>query len=201
MNIGYMAARAAPKLFRALRRNGLWFMTKQDLLDVLKAHPQGVSRSTDAIFWFCQAWHDGDDDLYKIMAALPESYVPRPWSPLPTKKDPRTGTEVVNPNYDPVLTELIELLERSFIKTIVTPELRPVKLADVREGHVLTAGSHFLHIPNRWPCRVYRQHGALGVFCSAEAASHGVIRLTPDSKVGFQPLTEDAQGFVVGFRR
>lgn len=190
MNIGLVAMQAAPKVCNALRNIGMWPMTKQDMIDVLKNHP----RAKDAIFWFCQAWHSGEDDLYQIMCSL--DFEPRPWSMTAHVKDPKTGFLVNNPLYDPVLIDLLQQLE--VLAPVVEPPLNPVKLADVKEGQVLTAGSSFHCLQNRWPCRVYRHHGALGVACSG--AVHGV-KLLPGSETTFHPLTEDKDGFVIGFRR
>lgn len=176
---------------RHLRRKGMWDMTKQDLVDALRGHP----RANDAIFWFCQAWHSGDDDLYKIMCAM--DYTPRPWSDNPMVKDPSTGKLISNPKYDPDLVELLNVLAARF-ESIVEPPLLSVMLRDVREGQVLTADGGFPCILANWPCRVYRHHGALGVQCSGGV--HG-IRLLPGSEVTFHPLTEDERGYVVGFKR
>lgn len=162
-------------------------MTKQDFLDALKEHPRAI----DAIFWYCQAWHDGEDDLYRIMCEL--DFTPRPWSDSPTIGDTLTP----NPNYDPVLVDMLSTLDEAFTP-ITTPPLRPVKLKNVREGHVLTADKGFPCIVGNWPCRVFRHHGALGVQCSGGV--HG-IRLLPGSEVTFHPLTEDERGYVVGFKR
>lgn len=179
MNIGLMAIMAAPTICRALRNVGMFPMTKQDLLDALKGHP----KAPEAAFWFCYAWHSGvDSDLYKIMCDESLGYVPSParhWS------------------RDPEVTELLSRLDSTFGPLVEHP-YQPVKLADVKEGEVLIAGSHFPCITNRWPCRVYRHHGALGVACSGGV--HGV-KLLPGSETTFHPLTADDAGYVIGFRR
>lgn len=186
MNIGYLAMRAAPKVCRALRHKGVWYVTKQDMIDALKNHP----RANDAIFWYCQAWHNGDDDLYRIMCSM--DYTPRPWSPHPKLPD---GSP--NKNYDPDLTALMNRLATVFDKIAESPMQR-IMLRDVREGHVLTHDGTFPCIAKGWPCKVFKHHGGLGVQCSG--GIHGV-RLLPGSEATFHPFTEDQQGYVVGFRR
>lgn len=177
MNIGYQAIRFAPHTCRALRNMGMFPMTKQDLLDCLKGHPN----ADEAIFWWCYAWHSGaESDLYRIMCA--SSYVPlvgRKWAE------------------DPGVVECFARLDAAF-GPLVEHDYEPVKLADVKEGQVLIAGNHFPCITAKWPCRVYRWHGALGVACSG--AVHG-IKLLPGSETTFHPLTEDEHGNVIGFRR
>lgn len=157
----------------------MWPMTKQDLLDALKNHP----KAPEAIFWWCYAWNAGaDSDLYNIMCDDTLGYVPslaRKWAD------------------DPEIVDLLARLDHTFGPLVEHP-LQPVKLALVREGQVLVAGSHFPCIINRWPCRVYRHHGALGVACSGGV--HGV-KLLPGSETTFHPLTEDRHGYVIGFRR
>lgn len=177
MNIGLLAVRAAPHLCRALRNIGLFPMQRQDLLDALKNHPKAPA----AIFWWCYAWHSGvGSDLYAIMCDSGLGYVPHPtWAK------------------DPEIVDLIGRLDTLF-GPLVEHAYNPVKLADVKEGEVLIAGEHFPCIVNRWPCRVYRHHGALGVACSGGV--HG-IRLLPGSETTFHPLTEDERGYVIGFRR
>lgn len=179
MNIGLVAVHAAPHLCRALRNIGLFPMTKQDLLDALKGHP----KAPEAIFWFCYAWHAGPTtDLYKIMCDDTLGYIPstgRQWS---------TDEEVIG---------LLSRLDEVF-GPLVEHAYQPVKLSDVKEGEILVAGSHFPCIVDRWPCRVYRHHGALGVACTGSV--HGV-KLLPGSETTFHPLTEDTQGYVIGFRR
>lgn len=171
--------RAAPRACRALRNIGLWPMTKQDLFDALKNHP----KANEAIFWWCYAWHSGvDSDLYKIMCDDTLGYAPSParkWAD------------------DPDVIDLLAKLDSTF-GPLVESAYQPVKLADVKEGQVLVAGSHFPCLLNRWPCRVYKHHGALGVACSGGV--HG-IKLLPGSETTFHPLTEDTNGYVIGFRR
>lgn len=191
MNIGLLAVRAAPHLCRSLRNVGLFPMTKQDLIDALKNHP----KASEAIFWWCYCWHSGSgSDLYRIMCDDSLGFVP----------DPRrtTAAFVIDPNgnlacVDPEVEELISRLDQTF-GPLVEHAYQPVKLADVKEGEVLIAGSDWLCINKRWPCRVYRYHGALGVACSGGV--HGV-KLLPGSETTFHPLTEDTNGYVIGFRR
>lgn len=167
-------------------------MTKEDFISVLRGHP----RTNDAIYWFCQAWHSGDDDLYKIMCSL--DFTPRPWSDNPMIEDrARPGRFIANPNYDPDLVGLLTRLNDAF-HPVVQPEFECVRLDAVKEGQVLTAGDQFACIRNKWPCRVYRHHGALGVECSGGV--HGV-KLLPGSERTFHRLTEDENGYVVGFLR
>lgn len=154
-------------------------MKKQDLLDCLKGHPNAA----EAIFWWCYAWHGGEGtDLYAIMCDDQLGYVPNPHK---------------NFRDDPGVVECFARLDAAF-GPLVEHDLKPVKLADVKEGQVLIAGSDWLCINRRWPCRVYRHHGALGVACSG--AVHGV-KLLPGSETTFHPLQEDPNGYVIGFRR
>lgn len=165
-------------------------MTKQDFLDALKDHP----RAPDAIFWFCQAWHSGDDDLYKIMCAL--DFTPKPWSDNPTIKAP-DGALILNPNYDPILVGLLLRLSTVF-NPVVEPAFERVKMADVREGQVLTSDGGFPCITPKWPSRVFTHHGALGVQCSGGLHN---VKLLPGSESTFHPLQEDPEGYVIGFVR
>lgn len=152
-------------------------MTKQDLLDALGGHP----KADEAIFWWSYCWHAGEGtDLYKIMCE--STYIP---SPARRWMD------------DIEIADCFSKLDAAF-GPLVEHNYKPVKLADVKEGQVLVAGSHFACLVNRWPCRVYRHHGTLGVACSGGV--HGV-KLLPGSETTFHPLTEDKDGFVVGFRR
>lgn len=152
-------------------------MTKQDLLDVLR----GYAKHEEAIFWWAYAWHSGaGSDLYKIMCE--STYIPvagRKWSE------------------DPDVVQCFAKLDAVF-QPLVEHDYKLVRIEDVQEGQVLIAGSHFPCILNRWPCRVYRHHGALGVACSGGV--HGV-KLLPGSETTFHPLTADDKGHVVGFRR
>lgn len=151
-------------------------MTKQDLLDVLRGHPN----AEEAIFWWAYAWHSGEgSDLYKIMC---ESQ----YAPDPQRKW----------RDDPAVIECIEKLDAVFMP-LVEHDYKLVAFKDVQEGQILIAGQHFPCLPNRWPCRVYRWHGALGVECNI---LHGV-KLAPGSERPFHPLVEDAHGNVEGFRR
>lgn len=191
MNIGLLAVRAAPHACRALRNIGLWPMTKQDLIDTLKNHP----KAPEAIFWWCYCWHSGEgSDLYEIMCDDSLGYIPN-WND--NVRDPISG--IVSPRWrnDPEVIECIRWLDERF-GPLVEHSYQPVKLAAVKEGQVLIAGSHFPCIIERWPCRVYRHHGALGVACTGSV--HGV-KLLPGSETTFHPLTEDTQGYVIGFRR
>ncbi len=151
-------------------------MTKQDLLDVLRGEPN----AEEAIFWFAYSWHTGvGSDLYKILCDSP--YIPDPkrrWAD------------------DPDVIRCIEKLDAVFLPLVV-PDYKPVKLADVQEGQVLIAGEHHACLPNRWPCRVYRWRGSLGVQCHI---LHGVS-LAAGQSAHFHPLTENAAGYVVGFAR
>lgn len=166
-------------------------MTKADFEKVLRGHP----RTNDAIFWYCQAWHSGDDDLYKIMCAL--DFTPRPWSDNPMRHNPTTRALEANPNYDPELTDLLYRLSVVF-NPVVEPAFERVMLRDVKEGQVLTADGGFACICDKWPSRVFRHHGALGVQCSG--GIHG-IKLLPGSESTFHPLQEDSKGYVIGFVR
>lgn len=165
--------------------------TLRDFLDVIGEHP----RWRDAVYWYCQAWHNGDDDLYRIMCSL--DFTPKPWSTDEFKLDSATDLMVPNSTYDPDLVMLLTKLDGVFIHD-TEPPLRPVKMKDVREGHVLTADGGFPCIVGNWPCRVYKHHGALGVQCSGGV--HG-IKLLPGSETTFHPLQEDVEGDVIGFRR
>lgn len=152
-------------------------MTKQDLLDAIRGEP----KAEEAIFWFCFAWNDGvHGDLYDIL--VKSKVIPD-----------------VNSNWcgDPDVKRLVERLTTVFGPLVEHP-LMPVLIEDVHEGHILTAGSHFNCIRKRWPCRVYRHHGVLGVACSGGV--HGV-RLLPGSETTFHPLKANDAGIVEGFRR
>lgn len=180
MNIGYEMIRAVPQACRAFRNMGMFVMTKQDLFDCLRGRPFAA----EAIFWWCYAWHSGaESDLYNIMCDDQLGFVPDPRKP-----DFRTNADVVR-NFS--------LLDSAF-GPLVEHDFEPVKLADVKEGQVLIAGSDWKCLNKRWPCRVYRHHGALGVACSG--APHG-IKLLPGSETTFHPLQEDTEGYVIGFRR
>jgi hypothetical protein len=164
---------------RDARDLGLFEMTKQDLLDALRGQPKAAC----AIFWWAYAWHSGvDSDLYKIMCDDQLGYIP----------DPKH-----NWSMDPEVTKCFAILDAKF-GPLVEHAYQPVKLADVKEGQVLIAGKQFACITNRWPCRVYRHHGALGVACSGGV--HG-IKLLPGSETTFHELKEDRFGYVIGFRR
>lgn len=178
MNIGLMAMRAAPKLCRSLRNVGMWPMTKQDLFDALKNHPLAPA----AIFWWCHCWHGGvGTDLYRIMCDDSLGYIP----------DPN-----VNATKDPEIVKLLMVLDQTF-GPLVENALLPVKLKDVQEGQILIHDGGFPCLPLRWPCRVYRWHGSLGVECSI---LHGV-KLAAGTSKPFHPLQEDERGYVVGFQR
>lgn len=152
-------------------------MTKQDMLDVLRGEPN----AEEAIFWWAYCWHSGaGSDLYQIMCD--SSYIP-----LQDRKFAE----------DPMVVRCIEKLDRAF-GPLVEHDYKPVKITDVREGQVLIAGSNFPCILPKWPCRVYRHHGELGVACSGGV--HGV-KLLPGSETTFHPFRIDAEGIIEGFRR
>lgn len=169
----------APKVCRALRNKGLFPMTKQDMLDVLRGEP----KAEEAIFWWCHAWHGGvGTDLYKIQCE--SSYIPdrtRMWH-----KDPDV-IRCIADKLDPAFLPLVRL------------DYRRVKLADVQEGQILVAGEHHTCLPNRWPCRVYRWRGSLGVECFVVHMPG--VKLAPGQSAQFHPLTEDDSGYIKGFRR
>lgn len=174
-------------------------MTKQDLLDVLGNHP----KAPEAIFWWCVAWHSGvGSDLYTTLCDETLGYTPNPKDNVTMQGvNPATGkTEdrtVPRWYVDPEIHECFNKLEAA-CGPMVQYEYLPVKLADVREGHVLIAGARHACLTDKWPCRVFRSHGALGVTCSERF--HG-IHLLPGSEPYFHPLIEDKNGFVAGFRR
>lgn len=152
-------------------------MKHQDLADVLRGH----SKAEEAIYWFAYSWHAGlGSDLYKVLCE--SSYIPtigRKW------RD------------DPDIIHCFERLDAVFQPLQEHPYL-PVRIEDVREGHVLIAGVNFPCLPPKWPCKVYPWHGSLGVACSG--AVHGVT-LLPGSETTFHPFRIDNDGFIIGFRR
>lgn len=128
----------------------------------------GEPKADQAIFWFAYAWHSGkDSDLYRVMRESP--YTPPPY----TKFDD-----------DPDIVRMFGVLEREFGPMIEVP-YQPVRLDDVQEGDVLIAGSHFLCLRNRWPCRVVTWDGFLCVACDQ----------------GMHRLRADERGLVAGFRQ
>lgn len=180
-----VALSLAPALVGFVYQNvGGFAVTLKDMRDVLKGH----TNIEEAIFWWCYAWHSGkSSDFYRIMCEVP-------YHPMPGRK----FTD------DPLTVQSIHKLDEAF-KPCVTHEYMPVKLADVHEGDVLIAGRSFLCLLNRWPCRVYKHNGALGVACGGGVNHIGT--LPADVAKGrkdewfFHPLREDDKGYVVGFRR
>ncbi len=168
-------------------------MTKQDLFDALKNHPL----APEAIFWWCHCWHGGvGTDLYRIMCDDSLGYIPDPNRRAPTK--------------DPEIVKLFAVLDHTF-GPLTENALLPVRLREVREGQILIHADRehedpilgtqitpwFPCLPQRWPCRVYRHHGGLGVECSI---LHG-IKLLPGTSRPFHPLQDDGRGYVIGFCR
>jgi hypothetical protein len=150
-------------------------MTLQDLRDALKHHP----KADTAIFWWAFMWTSGrDSDIYKILTTVPY--------------DPPVGYDV---SKDPEAAPLIQKLDDMFGPMVEHP-LQPVKYADVYEGDILIAGEHFLCLLKRWPCRVYRKGGTIGVACGG-----GVNHIGKPGEHFWHPLQEDDKGFVIGFRR
>ena len=143
-------------------------MNLRDLRDVYD--------NSEAIFWFCYAWHNGRDDLYRAM--------------VETDFDPdqhRTGRP------DPHGLLILRDAYEKRIGPLVESPLWRVRLGDVVEGDVLASDPNkfaCIMTGTRWPCRVHRWHGALGVHC---VESH-------DTRYPGHQLTADAKGFVEGFK-
>lgn len=167
-------------------------ITKQVLLDALK--DQAPEKAREAIFWWTFAWHSGvGSDLYTILCDESLGYTPDPTNNV---VDPVSKTTTPRWHSDPDIHVCFNKLDAKF-GPMIEYELQPTRLRDVAEGHILVSGSHFHCILDRWPCRVFRSHGALGVRCSEKF--HGVD-LLPGSEPYFHPLTE-VNGYVIGFRR
>lgn len=144
----------------------------------------GRAKAACAIFWWCYAWHSGaGSSLYKILCSDQLGYVP----------DPRH-----NWRDDPEIKQCFTILDSRF-GPFAEYDYQPVKLADVKEGDILIAGSDHLCLLNRWPCRVYRWHGTLGVACSGSGLHK--LALAKNAETYFHPLQEDDNGHIVGFRR
>lgn len=181
-----IAASVAPAVVGFMYQNvGGFAVTLQDMRDVVRGNPN----ADEAIFWWSYAWHSGkQSDFYRIMCEVP-------YQPTPGRKF----------SEDPLTVEGIQKLDEAF-KPCVEHAYQPVKLADVEEGDVLVAGAHFVCLLNRWPCRVYKHHGALGVACGGGVRHVG----TPVPELAakgnkdnyyWHPLTADNDGIVIGFRR
>lgn len=178
-------------------------ITKQDLFGSLKNHP----KAAEAIFWWCFCWHSGaGSDLYTIMCDETLGYRPNPNDNVQIPDVNHLGGFRTEPRWsvDPEIHDLFAILDNNFGPIVnpgagVDPDpYRPIMLRDVREGQVLIAGTAFGCVTHRWPCRVIRQGSVLGVTCSERF--HG-IDLQPGSEGYFHSLTEDSEGYVIGFRR
>lgn len=158
-------------------------ITLQDMRDALK----GQNKADEAIFWFCSAWHHGkQSDLYRVM--VESEFHP----------DFHRQSQIQN---DPEILYCFEVLGRRFGPLIEAP-MAPIKLGDVEEGDVIYAcditqeafrmkyGQRFVCIAPKWPCRVYKWRGSLGVAC---AEDHNAKQ--------FHALEADNDGYVVGFQR
>jgi len=150
-------------------------MTLQDMRDALR----GQSKANEAIFWFCFAWQQGKgSDLYRIM--------------VETKYDPFFNKQHQIAR-DPEIMYCFDVLGKMYETAFGAPvewPLQPIKLVDVEEDDVIVAENCWPCIQGGWPCKVYRDHGALGVACVD----------SPDKRA-FHALEPDAEGFVKGFRR
>ena len=146
-------------------------ITLQDMRDALK----DPRKAEEAIFFFCNAWHSGvDSDLYKAM-------VESKFSP-----DQHRQQQIEN---DPEILYCFDILGTKF-GPFIEAALLPVKLADVKENDVLTAGNSFACIFTGWPCRVHLWNGRPCVYCAE------------DVKYQYHhPLEPDERGYVKGFRR
>lgn len=176
MTASTRAASIAPAVLGYLYHNvGGFTVTLQDLRDALKGHP----KADCAIFWFAFCWSSGkDSDLYKVLTTVPY--------------DPQIGFDVTK---DPECVTLLQMLETTFGPMIERP-LQPVKLADVQENDILIAGKGFICLLDRWPCRVFKTRGTLGVACGS-----GVNGVGKPGQHFWHPLEADAEGYVKGFRR
>jgi hypothetical protein len=140
-------------------------MNIQHLRNALAGEP----KAEEAIFWFAYAWQSGKgSELYDVLKA--------------SEYQPPTNRQFAD---DPDVIRLFEVLEERF-GPFIQPLWLPVRWQDVEEGDVLVAGGKYLCIPDKWPCKVYRDGaGSLCVLC----------------RDGFHRLTPDAEGMIIGFRR
>lgn len=159
-------------------------VTLQDMREALANHP-----SADvAIFWWCFMWQSGKgSDLYRIMSEV--LYTPTP--NVDATRDPEVADMICKLD-----ARFGDIVGRNADGSLVEPPLRPVLLRDVQEDEYLIAGSKFLCLHKRWPCRVYRHHGGLGVACGG-----GVNHVGKVGEHFWHPFQEDDKGFIIGFRR
>jgi hypothetical protein len=136
----------------------------------------GEPKAEEAIFWFAFAWHSGKgSDLYRILCESPYvATLDRKW------------------HEDPDIVRMFEVLEKHF-KPAIEAAYRPVQLHEVEDGDILIAGTSFLCIPNRWPCRVFKNEGELVVMCRGKHED--------EKWAGVHTLRADGDGNVIGFRR
>jgi len=98
------------------------------------------------------------------------------------------GTERIPTEFTPDIVRMFGVLERAFPQSLEVPRKR-VLYEDLEVGDIIVASDVFLDIPNRWPCKVFRDDGpGRGSLCVMGAN-------------GFHRLTPNAEGYVYGFRR
>ncbi len=147
-------------------------ISHNDMLRALRGEPKAEA----AIFWFCYGWQRGKgSDLYRILC-----------------ESPYTPDDKYQFDKDPDMVRLFSILEQNF-QTGIEVAYQAVQLDDVEDGDILIAGSHFLCIPNRWPCRVFKSEGQLVVTCKGNHKD--------EKWSGIHTLRANGSGNVIGFRR
>lgn len=146
-------------------------ITLTDMRESLK----GRRQSEEAIYLFCDAWHTGpDSDLFKAKVELGFLLDRRQIRKLENNSDVLYCFCILETKFGP----------------FIEAALQQVKLADVKEGDVLTADPHMPRIEKRWPHRVHKWQDRLCVVCD-QGVNH----------IAILPLEADENGYVIGFRR